>query len=122
MEGAIDAGQPGSTDRRELTLRVSAKQLPKLIGSDTRNPQDAPQGPAIQHSMIGYHNLTKRLVAPQDHVAALLTAQLKARAAQCLQAILPGDDWKLTHTDTSNASKRSSGIGRRSSSNAATYC
>jgi len=37
--------------------------------------------------MIGYHNLRKRFVTPKDHVASILTLELKSFFQKCGNAL-----------------------------------
>jgi len=82
--------------------------------------QDGPQRAAIQLSVIGDDDLGKRIIAPENHVAALLPPEGEADFGECADAFPARDAWEFAHTATTNVSKRSSGTGRLSCSSAAT--
>ena len=69
--------------------------------------------------MIGDNDLSERVVAAENHVAAFLSAQREADLGQRTGAFPAGDARKFAHTATTKVSKRSSGTGRLSCSSAA---
>ena len=98
----------------------SAEKRLKAFNADARRAQDRAQSTAIRFLVVGYDHLPEGLVAAENHVAAFLPPELKARLAECSAAFLSGDDRQARHTETKSASARSSGTGSRSASRAAT--
>ena len=71
--------------------------------------------------VIRSHDLRERVVASEDHVAALLPSQRETDPCQSSCAFPPRDGGQTGHTATTNVSKRSAGTGRLSASSVATY-
>jgi hypothetical protein len=53
--------------------------------------EDGAQGASVQFPMIWDDDLGEWIVAPQDHVAALLPSQPKAKVRENASAFAPGD-------------------------------
>jgi hypothetical protein len=92
--------------------------LDKLLDRDIRLPKDRAQRSAIQLLVIGYNDLGKGFIPPQDDVAgraddgceSLLASARPRRHAR-----------EFRHTATTSVSNVSLGTGRWSSSRAAMY-
>jgi hypothetical protein len=59
-------------------------------------------------------NLGERIIAPENHVTALLPAEGETHLGERPDALTPRDAREFAHTATTNVSKRSSGTGRLS--------
>jgi hypothetical protein len=70
--------------------------------------------------MIWDDNLAERMIAAQNDMAPFLPSKVEVGPFGGPDAFTPGYPRQPAHTATNNASKRSSGMGRPSSSSAAT--
>lgn len=103
-------------------LRGAASQQPEeLIHTETCVPDDSPQGTSIQLLMVGHNYLGKGLISPKDDVASVLPFEVEAGLLKGFDLLAARNPGQLAHTASTSVSKRSSGIGRPSSSNAAMY-
>jgi hypothetical protein len=71
--------------------------------------------------MVRNHNLAKRVITAQDHVTSLLALEIKASLRQGIHTISARNLGQFAHTASNNASKRSFGTGKLTSSKAAIY-
>lgn len=79
------------------------------------------EGTAIESAMVRHDGLTEGVLATQHDRASHLANQMKAGVLQGADTVSAGEYRKVRHTVTRTESKRSSGTGRLSASNAVTY-
>ena len=70
--------------------------------------------------MVGNDGLGERMVAPQDHMTAVLTFEVKPCPLERPNALRSRYPGQCTHTATTSAPNASSGTGSPSSSKATT--
>jgi hypothetical protein len=64
------------------------KQQHKLVNRETGLPEDGPQGASINIFVIWDDYLSKGIISPQDHMAALTPLDAKVRSFRELLCIL----------------------------------
>jgi hypothetical protein len=112
--------QASSFSRKAHSVSPGLNQFNKLIYSQACLTDDGAQRTPVKRFVVRHNDLGKRVISAQDHVTALLPLEMKADFAQGFGTFPARDDRYTAHTATTNASNRSEGTGKWSSSRAAT--
>ena len=100
--------------------KTRLQELAELFWPQPGGSKDRAQGAAIKRPVVRYNDLSKRVIAPQDNVAAHLSNEAESYPLEGPLTNSAGNDWQVAHTVTRRASKCSSGTGSRSASSAST--
>src|SRR4030066_438304 len=82
---------------KEFTSRTLS-QPDKFFCAQSRTPEDRPEGPPIQFSMIRNNHLAKRIRPAEDHMASLLPLENKTRFLENFQTFTAGKGRKFDPT------------------------
>ena len=100
--------------------KTRLQELAELFWPQPGGSKDRAQGATIKRPVVRYNDLSKRVIAPQDNMAAHLSNEAESYPLEGPLTNSAGNDWQVAHTVTRRASKCSSGTGSRSASSAST--
>lgn len=84
---------------------AALEERAEVIHPETSLADNGAQGPSVKLTVVGHHNLSKRVISAQDHVAAVLALEVEADPFERASTGATGNAGQSGHTATTMASR-----------------